>query len=186
MKNFKLKITLLVVGSCLLVFSFLFFQPRNLSDELKLQVLEGEIKYASYLDSDYCIIIDYTLPVYARRLWVLNLSSDEIVLNSHVSHAWNSGILYADTFSNIVSSEYSCAGFFKTENAYESSFGKGEYKLGMRINGLETKNDNALERSIVFHCSHSPWSSGCFMTFPKTNKRIIDSTKDGSLVFVNR
>ncbi|MCD8518429.1 MAG: murein L,D-transpeptidase catalytic domain family protein, partial [Flavobacterium sp.] len=99
--------------------------------------------------------------------------------------ALKSGIIFAGKFSNEVGSNLSCKGTFKTANVYESNYGKGQYKIGLRLIGLDKDiNDHTLERNIVFHSSYGFWSSGCFMTPPKINKKIIDLTKNGSMLIV--
>ena len=116
-----------------------------------------------------------------KRLWVIDLRSGEILLRSHVSHAWRSGFWTPTLFSNVSGSRISSKGCFVTGESYN-----GKYGLGMRLDGLEGKNRNVRRRAIVFHPSWGPWSSGCFMTFPWINQRIIDFTKGGSFMYVHK
>lgn len=156
---------------------------KELVGELKnfVQLNKSEIKREKV-----AILIDYNQPVFRKRLWVIDLENEEILFNSHISHSKNSGFIYASKFSNTIGSEISSKGIFVTKNRYKSSFGKGEYQIGMRIDGLEKGiNDEALKRNIVFHSSYGLWSSGCFMSLPGNNKRIIDLTEGGSLIYVN-
>lgn len=136
---------------------------------------------------NYAIIIDYQKPIFKKRLWVIDLKTKETLIHSHVSHSIKSGIIWATKFSNEVGSNISSKGVFKTLNSYESKFGKGKYKIGMRLKGLEKGiNDNVLQRNIVFHSSLGFWSSGCFMTLPWTNKAIVELTKNGNILIVNK
>lgn len=160
--------------------------PTNISAELKGALEAAKLKHSPYIKrQDYTLIIDYSKPVFKKRLWMLNQKGD-VVLNSHVSHAWNSGFFWPTDFSNTVNSEKSCFGSFVTAGPYESKYGSGEYKIGMQLVGLEKGiNNNAMQRAIVFHSHYWLWSQGCFMTLPETNKTIIDSTKNGCLLFVH-
>jgi len=128
----------------------------------------------------YLIIIDYSRPVYAKRLWVLEAATGKVILTAHVAHAWNSGFLYAKRFSNTPGSKRSCLGAFLTGKSFQSRFGKA-----MRIKGLEKEfNDKAEERGIWFHASYFPWTWGCFGTLPSVNRKIIALTENNSFLYV--
>ena len=178
----KLFCTFLILLSGLVLFSLLPTKPLN--EDLLLISQQLKRFSSEFQNSKYSILIDYDKPFFRKRLWVIQNSTKEVILNCHVSHAWKSGFFVPTQFSNIPESKISCKGVFKTLYAYESNYGHGDLKIGMRINGLEKQNNNALKRNIVFHSSYGPWSSGCFMTFPTVNKQIIDFTKNGSMVIV--
>lgn len=128
----------------------------------------------------YLTVIDYTKPVLMKRLWVVDLATEKIMLNSHVSHAFNSGLLYATNFSNAEGSEMSCVGSFVTQAAYTGRFG-----YSLRVKGLDVGNSNTLRRSIVFHPHPIPFfSRGCWMTTPATNQALINLINGGSFVYV--
>jgi len=172
--------------AALFIYAIIFYLPCSF-DKDNFNLIEKELKTHSkqFNKPKYAIVIDYSKPFFKKRLWVVDINSKETILNSHVSHAKNSGWFWATEFSNVVGSEYSSKGTFKTLNSYESKHGKGIYKIGMRIKGLNKGvNDNVLKRNIVFHTSYGFWSAGCFMTAPKTNKKIIDLTKNGHILIV--
>lgn len=131
----------------------------------------------------YVTVIDYSLSILSDRLFVVDLQTEDVVLQSPVSHAYNSGFLYASDFSNVKGSEKSCVGAFKTLGSYNGRFG-----YAMRLKGLEPGlNDRALDRFIVFH-TYRVWpvySQGCFVTPKDVNTRLIDLIKNGSLVYVH-
>jgi hypothetical protein len=105
-------------------------------------------------------------------------------MDSRVSHARKSGILFATRFSNKPGSNLSSLGSYLTaRNTYEGNFGHS-----MRVRGLDPGiNDNAWRRDIIFHpdlgMSHS---LGCFMLPDKRSRRIIDTIVGGSFVYVHR
>lgn len=161
--------------------------PSRPSKEL-MERIPTELKEygAEFNNAQYAILVDYSKPVFKKRLWVLELKTKKIIINSHVSHAWKSGILWARNFSNIKGSYLSSKGTFKTLYGYTSRFGNNTQNTGMRIKGLEKGiNDNVLDRAIVFHPGLPFWSQGCFMTWPETNKKVIELTAEGNLILVN-
>lgn len=129
----------------------------------------------------YITIIDYRKNIFQTRLWVYDSHTDQIVLASRVSHAWESGMLYASSVSNQSGSNKSCIGTFITMGTYSGKFG-----YSLRIKGVSANlNTNALSRTIIFHTGLT-YSNGCFMTDSKTNKRLINLIKGGSLVYVSK
>ena len=141
---------------------------------------------------DYAVVIDFNLPVCSRRLWLLDLKNDEILLNTHVSHALQSGYFYAKKLSNVPQSYKSSAGSFVTKNDYHGKFG-----YSMRIEGLEPQNSNVRKRTIVFHPMtrikygnytlpswFAIYSMGCFAPRTEAMNLIIGKTKNSRFVFV--
>lgn len=143
----------------------------------KLKTFDTQVK-----NKRYVIVIDYSKSIMSERLYVIDLKESKIVISSKVSHAFNSGAVYATEFSNTPGTNMSCIGAFVTEGEYIGSFGRS-----MIIRGLERKNSNARSRSIIFHSNKkmsTPWSKGCFSTSEEINNSIIDLTKGGCLVYV--
>ncbi len=175
---------LLIVAIALLaIVAYIFYAPLCIDSAIVAKVQHLAQDHKDNINrGDYCIVIDYSLPIYKKRLWVVDMKSGKSILNSHVSHAWNSGLWFASYLSNEINSEKSCIGAFVTTESYD-----GQYGYAMRIKGLNINlNDNAYERAIVFHKSYWPWSRGCFMTPPWVNRQMIDMTRGGSLVYVHR
>lgn len=136
-------------------------------------------------------IIDYSLDSNIKRLWVLDLQQQRILFNSLVAHGKYSGGIHTDRFSDKTGSLQSSLGVFITKETY---FGHDGYTL--RIAGLENGfNSHAEERHIVIH---GAWyaseqilkltgqigrSWGCPAVEPKMAAPIINTIKNGSLVF---
>src|ERR687891_427896 len=92
-------------------------------------------------------IIDFSLPSYAKRLFVIDVKKGEILFNTYVSHGRNSGKEMANEFSNEPESLKSSLGFYVTSNTY-----KGKHGYSLRLEGEEPGiNDNAFARGIVMH-----------------------------------
>lgn len=137
-------------------------------------------------------VIDYSLPSTEPRLWVFDLEKRELLFRELVAHGVNTGENLATRFSNVEGSRQSSLGLFLTDKTY---IGRNGYSL--KLHGLEKGvNHNALERTIVLH---GAWyvseafrrehgrlgrSWGCPAVKKEVAKPLIDTIKDGSLLFV--
>ena len=137
-------------------------------------------------------VIDYSLPSTEPRLWVFDLEKRELLFHELVAHGVNTGENMATRFSNIEGSRQSSLGLFLTDKTY---IGRNGYSL--KLHGLEKGvNHRALERTIVLH---GAWyvseafrrehgrlgrSWGCPAVKQDVAKPLIDTIKDGSLLFV--
>jgi len=137
-------------------------------------------------------IIDYSKPSSQKRLYVLNMNSGEILFNTLVAHGRNSGLEYANDFSNKEASHKTSLGFFITGNTYNGGNG-----YSLKLQGCEKGiNNKALERAIVLHGAryadenflqnngYLGRSYGCPAVPEKINKKIIDAIKNGSCMFL--
>lgn len=98
---------------------------------------------------------------------------------------------YARYFSNEPNSHKTCLGRFVTGETYY-----GKYGYSLRIDGLDSTNDNARKRDIVIH--PAPYVSeavvraqgycgctwGCFGIDPATSRHVIDLIKGGQIINV--
>ena len=136
-------------------------------------------------------VIDYSLPSTEQRLWVFDLKKRKLLFHELVAHGRNSGENMASEFSNQNESNASSLGLYRTQSSY---LGHNGYSL--RMEGLEPGfNDNAFDRAIVIHGATyvSPKlaringrigrSLGCPAVRPAIAHRLIDSMKDGQLLF---
>ena len=142
--------------------------------------------------SSILCIIDYSRKSARPRFWVLDLAKHEVLFFEHVAHGANSGDRsLAKRFSNDMSSKQTSLGLFLTGPTY---FGKNGYSL--QLIGLENGvNDNAYKRRIVLHGANYVSremasqlgfvgrSFGCPSVSTAVSKPIIDTIKDGTLLF---
>ena len=128
------------------------------------------------------VIIDYSLPVFKKRLWVINPKTNKILFHSRVGHAGWSGIVYATDFSNVPGSNKSSIGSFITLSTHHGKFG-----YSLNVKGLDRGiNNNAYRRRIIFHkMNNKPWSLGCFTIPQKEAKNLINMIKGGVFVYVS-
>ena len=150
-------------------------------------VEEGKIT-----DKQILTIIDFRLSSSEKRMWVVDISSLKVISSSYVSHGRNSGMEYAEHFSNKAGSFQSSLGFYVTAETYQ-----GKHGLSLRLDGQEKGfNCNARERAIVLHSAEyaSPGfaeqygrlgrSLGCPAIPLKNHKKIIQQIKDGTAIFI--
>jgi hypothetical protein len=142
-------------------------------------------------------IIDYELPSYEKRLWVIEMESGQVLYQEWVAHGMGkprgSGgdMEEALSFSNERGTLKSCLGLFVTAETY---YGRHGYSL--KLDGLEEGvNDNARERLIVLHSAHyvsedraddrligRSW--GCPAVRPAIARILIDAIKGGSVLWI--
>lgn len=92
-------------------------------------------------------LIDFSLPSTAKRLWVIDMTTHEVIQHTYVAHGMNSGLLKAADFSNQEASFKSSLGFYLTQSIYH-----GKHGISLKLQGLETGfNDQAEKRCIVMH-----------------------------------
>lgn len=141
---------------------------------------------------DVLTIADFSKPSSEKRLYVIDMEEGKILFQTLVAHGRKSGLIYATEFSNKPESNKSSLGFYLTMQPYYG--GKG---YALRLQGLEKGiNDNAFERAIVLHGSDYVTSQfannngylgrslGCPAVPTKQTKAIINSIKNGSLLFI--
>jgi hypothetical protein len=164
----------------ILVFNLFYFaNPHSTSVVDKAIAIQKQYKVSN---DKYVVMVDFSKSIVAERLYVVNTKTAKIEMTSIVSHAWNSGSLYATNFSNKDGSLKSSLGAYLTENTYY-----GHYGYSLVLKGLDKTNSNAKKRKIIFHSTKimkTKWSWGCFSLPVDNNKKIIDMIKGGCLVYV--
>jgi hypothetical protein len=137
-------------------------------------------------------VIDYSLPSTRERLWVFAMGQHpRLLFHEYVAHGRGSGDNFATRFSNDDGSLQSSLGLFRTGETYVGGNG-----YSLRLDGLEPGiNDHARPRLLVMH---GAWyvdpllalkqgrlgrSYGCPALRPETAHAVIDSLKQGQLLF---
>jgi hypothetical protein len=177
------------------LYSKLGLDKLQLSPKAFSYALEGvnRLKEHGAIQNDSIIsIIDFTLPSYKKRLFIINLNSGELLFNTFVSHGRNSGTAMPTRFSNRLNSLQSSLGFYVTANTY-----MGEHGYSLRLQGIEKNiNDNAFNRGIVMHSAayvdegliktqgYIGRSWGCPAVPIALHKQIIEVIKNGSCLFI--
>ena len=95
----------------------------------------------------YLTIADMSIASSHPRLYIIDMDKQEVILQTFVSHGKNSGLLFAEAFSNLVGSFKSSLGFYITGKPYQGKHGQSLVLKGMEA-GI---NDKAEARAIVLH-----------------------------------
>lgn len=159
-----------------------------------IKALEGFylLKQKGLVKKDILTLIDFSMPSTSKRLWVIDLATNTILFNSLVSHGMNSGVEYANSFSNAGNSNKSSLGLYSTAEVY-----LGKHGLSLKLDGLEKGvNNNARSRGIVIHGADyaNPSilnsqnflgrSQGCPALPEELSKKIINTIKNKSCLFI--
>jgi hypothetical protein len=170
-------------------------EQRGLSKkafDLAVRGFEKLLVQGKLMNSAVLSIVDFSLPSSHKRLFVINVKSQELIFYDYVAHGKNSGAAIAKSFSNKINSLKSSLGFFVTKNTYN-----GKNGLSLALDGKEKGiNDHALARAVVIH--GAPYvnenfatqkngigrSWGCPAVPEKINASLIETIKDGSCFFI--
>jgi hypothetical protein len=152
---------------------------------------------AGHVERPRLVIVDYELPSYEKRLWVIDMNADRVLYEEWVAHGMGkprgSGgdLERALGFSNTLGTRKSSLGLFVTAETYH-----GKHGYSLKLDGLEPGiNDAARERAIVMHAAHYVTADraerrlvgrswGCPAVRPEVSRELIDAAKGGSLVWI--
>ena len=144
-------------------------------------------------DKQIITVIDFTRPSSEKRMWIIDLKTNKLLLNTYVAHGQGSGGNLADSFSNIEESHKSSLGFYVTSETYI-----GKHGLSLRLDGHDKGiNDKARNRAIVVHGASYVSESfikttgrlgrsfGCPAVPVELNDKVIRLIKDKTCMFIN-
>lgn len=187
--------TLTIEAEAALVYSQLGLEEKGLSQKAFEYAYKGYrrlLQKQVLRQSDYLTICDFSQSSNKKRLYLVDLENNEIVMNTYVAHGRNSGAEFATRFSNKPESLQSSLGFYLTQNTYY-----GEHGLSLKIAGLEPGfNNKAMQRAIVVHGADyigDGWkkynnymgrSFGCPAVPGKESGKLINTIKNGTCLFV--
>lgn len=158
---------------------------------LALKAAESAVERGDADAPSTLTVIDFSRPSTVERMWVYDVRTRELLFKELVSHGRGSGLTHATTFSNTPESHQSSLGLYRTAETY---IGKHGYSL--RLDGLERGvNDRARDRAIVMHGAeyvngtaaraqgYLGRSLGCPAVRPEVSRKLIETVKDGGLLF---
>lgn len=139
----------------------------------------------------YLTIVDFSIPSKDKRMWIINLDTDKVVMKTLVANGKGSGLDKGIRFSNRQGSLMSSLGAYVTGVHYYGNDG-----LSLHVHGLQAGiNSNAYSRTIEFHGAWyvSPSfaakygrvgrSWGCFALNKAMLPKVVKTIEDGSVVF---
>lgn len=158
-------LTIFIVVSFLWGRSFKTCINPNLSKEL--------IDYCkkNKLDTNYCIIVDFSIYSGKERLFIVDVQNNRIDVSGLCAHGIGKDFdcIFRPKFSNKDGSNYSSLGHYKLGRSRKTS----QYDLdAIELYGLDSCNSNAYQRGILIHNGLPdisiiglpcvPLSQGCF------------------------
>ena len=172
-------------------------QESGLDEAVFKKAITGfiNLKIANKVPQNSAVItvVDLNKPSREKRMWIIDLVTKHLLLNTWVAHGQGSGDTVANSFSNINDSHQSSLGFYLTDDVY-----MGKHGRSLHLDGLdEGFNDDARAREIVVH--GAPYVSertinekgkigrswGCPAVSPKVSNEVIDDIKGKTVFFIN-
>ena len=136
-------------------------------------------------------VCDFSQPSSQKRMYIVDVKNFKVLLNTYVAHGKNSGLQFAEKFSNKIESLQSSLGFYVTKQTY---FGK--HGLSLKLSGYDRGfNDNAERRAVVVHgaqyigenradAAYMGRSFGCPAVPQSQSAKVINIIKNGTCLFV--
>jgi hypothetical protein len=176
------------------LYEHLHLDKANLNYEVFRLSLIGfhSLKSSGVLKNDRLIsIIDFTKPSTEKRFFTIDLNAKKLLFNTYVAHGKNTGENIATSFSNNQDSNQSSLGFYVTGETYVGAKG-----YSLRLDGQDADyNSNIRLRGVVMHSADyvsEGWikkygrlgrSQGCPALPKEIYKQVINTIKNGSMVF---
>lgn len=152
--------TAMIIATIIILLSILFRPRPNVKTLQSKAHAIREYALAHQLNQRMCILVDYSIPSGANRLFVWNLQKDALLYSCLVAHGGglNRNKFAPIAFSNENGSHLSSLGRCKISERYI-----GRYGISYRLDGLDSSNSNVRARNIVLH-AHKALPS--FQIFP--------------------
>nr|WP_317633130.1 murein L,D-transpeptidase catalytic domain family protein [uncultured Flavobacterium sp.] len=151
-----------------------------------------QLEQEGLIKNDILTVIDFSLSSTQKRLWVIDMEQNKVILHSLVAHGRNSGEEFATSFSNKLNSYQSSLGAYLTGETYT-----GKHGFSMRLDGMDQDlNAMARERAVVVHAADYVSASfvneqgrlgrsqGCPAVPAEINKKLINLIKDQSVMYI--
>lgn len=172
-------------------------EQAGLNPEVFEKALTGfyNLKNSGRISAEKSIITiaDFDQSSMKKRLWIIDLKKDSLLLNTWVAHGNRSGDDLATHFSDANDSNESSLGFYVTAEVYNGKHGRS-----LRLDGMdEGYNSNARKRSIVVH--GAPYvsqstinelgrlgrSQGCPAVPAELADLVINTIEGKTVIFIN-
>ena len=121
------------------------FLKTTATRTLTVKADSGHLQEMKVGNRIYASIIDYSKRSSEKRFYLVHLPTGQ-VKKFYVAHGVNSGMSFAEHFSNVPGSKQTSLGMYVTGAPFQSSKGPS-----MFLYGLEPSNDQAYDREIILH-----------------------------------
>lgn len=160
--------------------------PRDVADLAfqKLESFKGKVT-----NNNYMAIVDFRQHSGQRRFYLIDRRTGAVekmaVAHGTASDPQKNG--YAQYFSNIPNSKMSSLGSYLVAEQY-----KGKHGNSLRLDGLESTNDNVRDRAIVLHPADyvkdnkakQGWSWGCPAVPQSHMSNVLSRLQGGAFMYV--
>lgn len=166
----------------------------GLNKEALLYAVRGQqilVEKGQVSNSDILTVCDFSQPSTSKRMYIIDIKHFKVLMNTYVAHGRNSGLVYAENFSNKIESLQSSLGFYVTKQTYV-----GKHGLSLKLSGKDRGyNDNAEARAVVVHgaeyigdgrasSAYMGRSFGCPAVPQHLASKVINTIKDGTCLFI--
>jgi hypothetical protein len=173
---------------------YIYLDPQSVvpADLLQKAIVYFDANKSHFGNQTYITVVDFSKSSAVKRMFVINMNTG-FVTTLHVAHGKGSEPTpvsngYARRFSNVLGSNESSLGFFRTAETY---FGK--HALSLRIDGLSTTNSNVRVRAVVVHGADyvhdadviEGRTDGCFGVPMSQKDALIALIKGGSMIYAD-
>ncbi|SDF81605.1 L,D-transpeptidase catalytic domain [Pedobacter terrae] len=178
------------------IYHEIHLDSAGLNEQVFEKALTGfyNLKYSGLLHAKSILTIaDFDQESTKKRLYIIDLASKKLILNTWVAHGQNSGGDKPSSFSNNINSNQSSLGFYLTGEIYYGKHGRS-----LKLDGMDQGfNSNARERSIVVHgasyvsqksideLGRLGRSQGCPAVPAKLADQVINTISDRTVLFIN-
>lgn len=177
-----------------LIYDSLKLESLGLPREVMTMAYKGHQyleEHGALNNTNVIAVCDFTQPSDKKRLYIIDVNSYHVLYNTYVAHGKNSGLNYAERFSNAPESLESSLGFYVTKNTYS-----GKHGLSLKLSGQEKGfNDNAEARAVVIHgadyigntrsgSAYMGRSFGCPAVPKAQSNKVINLLKNGTCLFI--
>lgn len=144
-------------------------------------------------NSSVITVVDFSKSSREKRMWIIDLLNNRLLLNTWVAHGQGSGNDMATSFSDTNESHQSSLGFYLADDVYVGKHGRS-----LRLDGLDQGfNTNARSRGVVVHAAEYVSagtiaaigrlgrSFGCPAVSPAVIDQVINTIKGKSVFFIN-
>ena len=172
--------------------------PQSVQNNREVRLRQHTEKLLAFAKKEHCsthlgILVDMSIASRKKRFFVIDLSTDSVLVSGLCAHGQGNDVNREEVvFSNKPGSYCTSEGRYKMGAKFE-----GEYGTGYKLYGLDSTNNNALIRAIVFH-SHPKVtdqedakmvcrSNGCPMVSPtvfKQTEKLIDAEAKPVLMWI--
>jgi hypothetical protein len=176
-----------------LLYDSLHLKRMGMKKDALMYAYKGQqalLKKGKISNPNILTVCDFSQPSDSKRLYIIDVRNFKVLLNTYVAHGKNSGVEYANRFSNRSRSLESSLGFYVTKNTYY-----GQHGLSLKLSGQDKGfNDRAEARAIVVHGASyigDEWlggkmgrSFGCPAVPSRMASKVIDLIKNGTCLFI--